>query len=143
MQKMPAALRFIEPMECLPVEAIPEDAQWQYELKLDGYRTIAVKDSGEVSLFSRNGNSFDAKFPQVADALLELRVKRFVFDGEIVALDENGRHSFELLQRIKTSKAPVRYYVFDLLKVGTDDLFALPLSERRERLEHVLRGLAG
>jgi len=60
----------------LPGEAIPDGAQWQYELKLDGYRTIAVKDSGEVSLFARNGNSFATKFPQVADALLELRAAR-------------------------------------------------------------------
>src|SRR5437868_15538685 len=112
MQKMPAPLGFIEPMECLRVETIPDGEDWQYELKLDGYRTIAVKHAGEVSLFSRNGNSFDTKFPQIADALVKLREKWFVLDGEVVALDENGRHSFELLQRIKTSKAPVRDYVF-------------------------------
>ena len=141
MQKMPAALRFIAPMECLPVESIPDGAQWQYELKLDGYRAIAVKDGGEVSLYSRNGHSFNAKFPSLITALEELRLKRFVIDGEVVALDENGRHSFDLLQRIKTSKAPLRYYLFDLLQVDTEDLTVKPLSERRARLEEALRAL--
>jgi ATP-dependent DNA ligase len=61
MQKMPARLRFIAPMECLRVETIPDGAQWQYEL--DGYRTVAV-NAGEVSPYSRNGNSYKAKFPR-------------------------------------------------------------------------------
>src|SRR4051795_11316 len=130
MQKMPVPLRFIPPMECLPVAKVAEGEQWQYELKLDGYRTIAVKDGGEVSLFSRNGNSFNAKFPSIVDAVAKLRPKRFVIDGEIVALDENGRHSFQLLQRIKSSKAPLRFYLFDLLQINADDLMGQPLKSR-------------
>ena len=118
-----------------------DGAEWQYELKLDGYRTIAVKDAGEVSLYSRNGHSFNAKFPAVVRALEELRPKRFLIDGEVVALDENGRHSFKLLQRIKTSKAPLRYYVFDLLKIEAEDLLEKPLSERRGRSEETVRSL--
>ncbi len=139
MQKMPAPLRFIEPMECQPVDTIPDGEQWQYELKLDGYRAIAVKDAGEVSLYSRNGLSFNSRFPSIVRALEQLREKRFVIDGEVVALDENGRHSFELLQRIKTSRAPLRYYVFDLLKIGTEDIMGTSLADRRARLEEALR----
>jgi ATP-dependent DNA ligase len=130
MQKMPAPLRFIAPMECLPVARVPDGEEWQYELKLDGYRAIAVKDGGDVSLYSRNGNSFNAKFPLILDAVAKLGPKRFMIDGEIVALDESGRHSFQLLQRIKSSKAPLRFYLFDLLQIDADDLMGQPLKSR-------------
>ena len=132
---MPAQLRFIPPMECLEVHQIPEGELWQYELKLDGYRTIAIKQGGEVGLFSRNGTPFNSKFPSVLGTLETLRVKRFILDGEIVALNEHGRHSFALLQNIKTSKAPVRFYVFDLLHIDNDDLTRKILEKRRKRLE--------
>jgi bifunctional non-homologous end joining protein LigD len=135
MQKMPAPLRFIPPMECLEVDQIPEGELWQYELKLDGYRTIAIQQNGEVRTFSRNGNSFDSKFPSVVQALETIRIKRFILDGEIVGLDEYGRHSFALLQNIKTSKARVLFYIFDLLHVDGDDLTKRVLEKRRRRLE--------
>jgi ATP-dependent DNA ligase len=82
MQKMPARLRFIPPMECLEVDKIPEGEQWQYELKLDGYRAIAIKQHSDVQLFSRRGNSFNSKFPSVVEALERLRANR----GEFVEL---------------------------------------------------------
>src|SRR5438270_2245325 len=116
MQKEPAALRFVAPMECKKVERIPEGTDWQYELKLDGYRAIAVKQSGELMLYSRYGNSFNADFPTIVDSLEILRPKRFVIDGEIVGLDEEGRHSFNLLQRSRGKAiAALRFYLFDLL----------------------------
>lgn len=117
MQKAPAPLRFISPMECQEVDQLPQGELWQYELKLDGYRTIAMKQNGEVGLFSRNGKSFNSKFPSIVKILEESRLKRFVVDGEIVALDGQGRHSFALLQNVKTSKAPLRFYVFDVLHI--------------------------
>ena len=138
---MPAPLRFIPPMECKEVDRIPEGDVWQYELKLDGYRTIAVKQDGEVNLFSRNGASFNSKFPSVVKSLETLPIKRFILDGEIVALDERGRHSFALLQNIKTSKAPLRFYVFDLLHINNDNLTQNILEKRRKRLESELVAL--
>jgi len=141
MQKMPAPLRFEPPMECLEVDQIPEGEPWQYELKLDGYRTIAVKQNGDIDLFSRNGASFNSKFPSVVQALETLRIKRFILDGEIVALDERGRHSFALLQNIKTSKAPLRFYVFDLLHIDNENLARKILEKRRNRLENEFTGL--
>jgi DNA ligase D-like protein (predicted ligase) len=135
MQKMPARLCFIRPMECQKVDQIPEGELWQYELKLDGYRTIAIKQNGEVQLFSRNGRSFNSRFPSIVQTLETLRAKRFLVDGEIVALDEHGKHSFALLQNIKTSKAPVRFYIFDLLHIENDDLTQKTLEKRRHRLE--------
>src|SRR5438067_823173 len=98
MQKMPAELRFVEPMECKEVAQLPDGEDWQYELKLDGYRAIAIKQHNEVMLYSRNGNVFNGKFPAVVDALEKLRARAFILDGELVAIDEQGRHSFSLLQ---------------------------------------------
>jgi len=141
MQKTPAPLRFIPPMECLKVDHIPEGESWQYEPKLDGYRTIAIKQNGDVQLFSRNGNSFNAKFPSLVHAIETLRVKRCILDGEAVALDEQGRHSFGLLQNFGTSKAPLRLYVFHLLHIDNEDLTKKPLEKRRKRLEHELHNL--
>src|SRR5256714_5819650 len=142
MQKMPAALRFVPPMECKTVARIPESADWQYELKLDGYRAVAVKQSGELMLYSRSGNSFNADFPSVVDALEKLRPKRFVIDGEIVALDEEGRHSFNLLQRSRGKPiATLQFYLFDLLHLDQENLMGLPLSKRRIRLEEVFHFL--
>jgi DNA ligase D-like protein (predicted ligase) len=135
MQKMPAPLLFIPPMECLEVHQIPEGDFWQYELKMDGYRTIAIKQDGEVDLFSRNGRLFNSKFPSLLETLQRLRVKRFILDGEIVALDEHGRHSFALLQNIKTSKALLRFYIFDLLHIDNENLTPKILEKRRKRLE--------
>lgn len=142
MQKMPARLHFISPMECLEVDQIPEGDLWQYELKLDGYRTIAIKQNGEVDLFSRNGISFNSKFPSVVKRLEESRLKRFMLDGEIVALDEQGRHSFGLLQKIQTTKAHLRFYVFDLLHFDNADLTKSILKKRRRRLEEEFSTLA-
>jgi DNA ligase D-like protein (predicted ligase) len=135
MQKMPAPLSFVPPMECLEVDQLPEGELWQYELKLDGYRTIAIKQDGKIDLFSRNGKSFNSKFPLVVNMLEILPVKRFIVDGEIVALDERGRHSFALLQNIKTSKAPLRFYLFDLLHIDNDDVTKHILKKRRSRLK--------
>ena len=76
MQKMPARLRFIPPIECLEVHRIPEGDLWQYELKLDGYRAIAVKQNEDVDLFSRNGTPFNSKFPSVVRYQLQNRAAR-------------------------------------------------------------------
>jgi bifunctional non-homologous end joining protein LigD len=136
-QKMPAALRFVPPMECKNVPRIPEGEDWQYELKLDGYRAIAVKQSGELMLYSRYGNSFNADFPSIVDAVEKLRPKRFVIDGEIVALDEEGRHSFNLLQRSRGKPiAALQFYLFDVLHLDQENLMQLPLSKRRAELEN-------
>ena len=128
-------------MECLEVHQIPEGDFWHYELKLDGYRAIAVKQNGNVHLFSRNGISFNSKFPSVVEALEKFRTRRFILDGEIVALDVRGRHSFALLQKIKTAKAPLRFYVFDLLHIDDDDLKRKILEKRRKRLENEFAAL--
>jgi bifunctional non-homologous end joining protein LigD len=135
MQKEPAQLFFVEPMECKRVDRLPESEEWQYEIKFDGYRAIAIKQYGEVQLFSRRGNSFNADYPETVAALMSLRAKSFVLDGELVAIDEQGKHSFSLLQNAKSKNAPVHFYAFDLLHHDGESLMQRSLSERRARLE--------
>jgi bifunctional non-homologous end joining protein LigD len=130
--------QFIEPMLLEPTSTLPEGDAWAYELKLDGYRAIAVKTNGVVQLRSRNNKDFNRKYPTVAAALSGLPDET-VIDGEIVALDESGRPSFNTLQNYGTSSVPIFYYVFDVLVLSGQDLISEPLAERRDLLHrHVL-----
>ena len=101
---------FIAPMQALRVAELP-DGDWLYEVKLDGYRALAFK---EVRLISRNNKPLN--YRQLLDSLKLLAVEQVILDGEIVALDEKGRSSFQLLQVYKSSeqRVPLVYYVFDL-----------------------------
>lgn len=135
MQRLNRTLSFIAPMECRAVHSIPEGDDWLYELKLDGYRVQAIKNNGETHIFSRNGHLFDDRFPAVVDAVRGLRAKEIVLDGEVVALDEEGRHSFNLLQKQSGPPPDLRYYVFDLLVFDGKDIMKRPLSYRRNLLE--------
>jgi ATP-dependent DNA ligase len=129
---------FIEPMECLPVSKLPEGPQWVYEIKLDGYRAVAVKTGGKVSLFSRNHKSFNKRFPRIVEGLADLPDET-VIDGEVVALDVNGRPNFNLLQNFRDAASQIVYYAFDLLFCQGRDLTRLPLKERRDLMFSVLK----
>jgi bifunctional non-homologous end joining protein LigD len=128
---------FIEPMKALPVEKLPE-GDWLYEIKHDGYRALVFKEGKEVHLVSRNKKAFD--YPQLLDSLRKLAPQHLILDGEIAALDEKGRSSFQLLQLFKKSgDVPLVFYVFDLLFLGEKDLREQPLSARRKELANVLK----
>src|SRR5215469_14618698 len=131
---------FIEPMKALPVEKLPE-GDWLYEIKHDGYRALAFKDGKDVRLVSRNNKAFD--YPQLLDALKLLLAERVILDGEIAALNERGRSSFQLLQLYKSSGGvPLVYYVFDLLFLHGKDLCKKTLTARRELLIGLLKNAA-
>jgi len=121
---------FIEPMDCAPVSKLLDGPGWVYEIKLDGYRAVAVK-SGRVNLFSRRHKPFNSQYPYLVEALAELP-DGTVVDGEIVALDESGRPNFNLLQSYRKEAIHIHYFIFDLLVCNDRDLTKLPLSERRK-----------
>jgi bifunctional non-homologous end joining protein LigD len=143
MQKVSARLEFVPPMECKETNVVPAGEDWQYELKFDGYRTIATRSNSDVTIYSRNGKSFNARFPGLVEALRGLRAQSWILDGEIVALDEQGRHSFTLLQQSLRNHAPIHMYLFDLLHLDGKDLMKLPLKKRRTLLERNFSALPG
>ena len=121
----------------------PTHGNWLYELKFDGIRAIAIKDGKKISLISRNGNKLDKRFPEIAEAVNDLSVTQCVLDGEAVALDEEGRSSFQLLQALEMEgrKAPLRFYVFDLLQLNGKSLLDLPVEQRKEVLAKVCENI--
>src|ERR1700751_4599221 len=128
---------FIEPMQALLVEKLPE-GDWLYEIKFDGYRALAFKDGKDVRLISRNKKALD--YPLLVEALKLLPAEHVILAGEIAALDEQGRSSFQLLQMFKSSgDVPLVYYAFDLLFLEGKDLRKQPLSARRKLLGNLLK----
>ncbi len=131
-------LGFIEPMKASTTAAAPYDGDWLYEVKFDGYRVLAVKNGKAVQLWSRNKKRLDERFPEVAAAVAKLPATRCIVDGEVCALDEKGCSSFQLLQNSDEGAHPIVYYVFDALFEGAMDLRALPLMQRKTRLDAIL-----
>ena len=129
---------FIEPMLLLRTEKLPQGADWLYEIKLDGYRALAIKSGGKVQLRSRNDYDFTERYSSIAAALRTVPDET-VLDGELTALDEEGRPSFHLLQNYVSSKAALFFFIFDVLILRGRNVMTEPLSERRALLEkHVL-----
>jgi bifunctional non-homologous end joining protein LigD len=129
--------RFIEPMKAKLVEKPPTIGDWIYELKFDGIRLIAVKNDTKVSLLSRNQNDLSGRFAELVEAIRNLPAHECVIDGEVVALDEEGRSSFQLLQALEMEgrKSPIYFYAFDLLQLDGKSLLSPPLETRKSVLE--------
>src|SRR5712692_3408819 len=128
---------FVDPMECLSVSKLPEGLEWLWEIKLDGYRALAVKSGNVVTLFSRRRKSLNRQFPYIVEALADLPAGTVV-DGEVVAIDESGRPNFNLLQNVRADASRIQYYIFDLLCWKDRDLVRVPLVERRALLKSVV-----
>ena len=129
---------FVEPMKALLVDGLPS-GNWLYEVKFDGFRALASKSGDEIFLFSRNNKDFSQRFPEVVTWVSELEADGILLDGEIVALDKEGRSSFQALQayQMGEEKPPIFYYVFDLLFREGADLRSHPLGERKALLKKI------
>ena len=97
LRDFPARSGFVAPMQAILVDSI-RPGDWIYEIKFDGYRALALRGGNETRILSRNEKDLGRKFPEVKDAVTALALQDAVIDGEIVALDDKGRSSFQLLQ---------------------------------------------
>ncbi|HYM75293.1 MAG TPA: non-homologous end-joining DNA ligase [Candidatus Dormibacteraeota bacterium] len=139
----------IHPMLAESVDDPFDGDDWLFEIKWDGYRAIAFIENGKVRLVSRNQNELTERYPELKDMAGFVKARNAILDGEVVALDEDGRASFSLMQqrtgfrpggRRAAAKAdvPVLYYAFDLLYLDGYDWRRVPLEERKRKLESVL-----
>jgi bifunctional non-homologous end joining protein LigD len=121
-------------MLLLRTDKLPDSPDLLYEIKLDGYRAVAFKSSGKVHLRSRNDNDFSVRYSAIAKAL-QAMPEETVIDGEILALDEDGRPSFHLFQNYGSSKTLLNYYAFDVMLLAGENVMGESLETRRSLLE--------
>jgi len=128
----------LSPMLATLVDKPFDNAEWQYEIKWDGYRTIAFCNKTKVELKSRNGKSYNEKFYPVHKAVHDWNINAVV-DGEVVVLDETGKSNFGALQNWRSeADGEIYFYVFDVLWLNGKDLMQIPLSERRNILKQMI-----
>jgi bifunctional non-homologous end joining protein LigD len=132
---------FIAPQLPRLVTSVPDESEWIHEMKFDGYRIQGHIKNGIAHLYTRNALDWSNSFPHILKGLGRLKCEDAIMDGEIVALDEDGRTHFQRLQNSLKSKNDLglRYYVFDIMYLNGQDLRALPLLERKEILKQLLK----
>jgi len=139
----------IHPMLAESVEQPFDGAEWLFEIKWDGYRAIAFIQDGKVRLVSRNQNDLTPRYPELKDLAQSIKAKNAILDGEVVALDDEGRASFSLMQQrtgfrpggkraAANAGVPVLYYAFDLLYLDGYDWRHVPLEERKRKLQSLV-----
>jgi bifunctional non-homologous end joining protein LigD len=131
---------FVEPMQAKLVDSI-RPGDWIFEIKFDGYRAIALRGGNETRLLSRNQKDLGKKFPEIISSIAAIDVQDAIIDGEIVALDDKGRSSFQALQGFDmgTERPPIVFYAFDLLRLNGKSLQDLPIEERKAKLEELVK----
>jgi bifunctional non-homologous end joining protein LigD len=137
--KARAVPAFVVPMAAQSVATLPEGEDWLYELKLDGYRALLIKEGDRVQIRSRNDKDLTRMYPRLAARAQKLKAQQAVLDGEIVALDAQGRPSFQTLQHRRSNPThQIVFYAFDVLHVNGRDVTAEPLTKRRGRLSAIV-----
>jgi bifunctional non-homologous end joining protein LigD len=139
----------IHPMLAESVDDAFDGKDWLFEIKWDGYRAVTFIENGKTRLVSRNQNDLTARYPELHDLAKLIKAKSAILDGEVVALDEEGRASFSLMQQrtgfrpggrrgAANADVPVLYYAFDLLYLDGYDWRRVPLEERKRKLATIL-----
>lgn len=117
------------PLQIVKLVPKPFDGEdWLFEIKHDGFRIVAIRDGASTRLYTRNGREITRGHRHLVAELESLREKRFVLEGELVALDSDGRSNFS---RLMNGRTGTHFYVFDLLLLGRKDFRALPLEGRK------------
>ncbi len=140
----------VHPMLALSIEKPFDGAEWMFEIKWDGYRAVSFIENGSVRLMSRTDNDLSGRYPELQVLPKFVNAKTAVLDGEVAALDEQGRASFSLMQQrtgirkhgrqvAGKSEIPIVYYLFDVLYLGGYDLRRVSLEERKKVLASILQ----
>jgi len=132
-------LGIIEPCLPSPAKAPPSGPGWIHEIKHDGFRILARKDSAGVRLITRAGNDFSSRFPLITIAVRELSARSCLIDGEAVVCDADGLAVFDLIRRHDTV-TNAEHCAFDLLELDGRDLRRKPIEKRKELLADLLSG---
>jgi len=136
--KLPA---FVRPQLATLVDSVPQGDEWLHEVKFDGYRELCRIDEGRAVFLTREGQDWTSRFGSLVEAAQNLPVRRALLDGEVVALEEDGKTNFQLLQNSlkRNNTATLVYFVFDLLYLDGWDLTRSPLRERKSILQQILK----
>ena len=147
-KKMPGARKrpmpeFVAPQLATLFGNAPEGDQWLHEVKFDGYRLLGHLSKGSVVLWTRNQNDWTSKFASIARALKDFPANSAILDGEVMALDDKGRASFQKLQQsLKLGDTKLIFQIFDLIYFDGYDLTATPLIQRKMLLEHLFSSVS-
>jgi bifunctional non-homologous end joining protein LigD len=132
---------WIKPQLAALVKAAPDGQDWLHEIKMDGYRMHARIDAGRINILTRRGNDWTSKYPSIAVDIARLPAKNAYLDGELCGVLPEGRTAFNLIQNASdTGQGALVFFLFDLLFLDGEDLTALPLLDRKARLEKLLAG---
>src|SRR5215472_5247381 len=130
---------FIDPCLPSPAKRPPSGDGWLHEIKHDGFRIMARRDSAGVRLLTRHGNDFTARFPLAVEAVTRLPAHSFLLDGEAIVTNDRGLAVFDLIRHKRHGAAAV-LIAFDLIEFEGEDLRRMPIEQRKRKLAKLVRG---